>query len=106
MAKSRWFMTLVSATVLALTLGVTGCHSSGPDGVYTDSTGHMSIEFKDGKAFLNLAGNADTQGTPFDVAGDKITIHYPSDGMLASFSSLTINSDGTLQSNMGVLTKK
>ncbi|MBF6571014.1 MAG: hypothetical protein IVW54_19280 [Candidatus Binataceae bacterium] len=76
MAKSLWFAALVSVTLLALTLVVSGCHSSGPDGVYTDSTGHMTLEFKDGKAFLNLAGNADPEGTPYDVGGDKITIHY------------------------------
>ena len=38
--------------------------------------------------------------------GDKITIHYPADGMLAGFTALTINSDGTLQGPMGVLKRK
>jgi hypothetical protein len=66
----------------------------------------MTIEFKDGKAFLNLGGTADTDGTPYEVNGDKITIHYPSDGMLAGFSNLTVNSDGTLQGGMGILKKK
>jgi hypothetical protein len=40
------------------------------------------------------------------VKGDKITIHYPSDGVLGSVSTLTINSDGSLQGPMGTLKKK
>jgi hypothetical protein len=107
MIKSRFFISFVSATALAVTLIVAGCHSnSGPDGVYTDSTGRLTLEFKGGKAYLDLGGTADTDGTPYDVNGDKITIHYPSDGMLAQFSTLTMNSDGTLQGGMGILKKK
>jgi hypothetical protein len=49
---------------------------------------------------------ADPEGTPYDVKDDKIMIHYPSDGMLASMSTLTINSEGTLQGAMGILRKK
>jgi hypothetical protein len=64
------------------------------------------MEFRNGKAYLNLGGMADPDGTPYDVNGNKITIHYPPDGMLAAYSIVTINSDGTLQSGMGTLKKK
>ena len=37
-----------------------GCHSNTPSGVYTDSTGRLTIEFKDGKAYLNLGGGRPT----------------------------------------------
>jgi hypothetical protein len=55
---------------------------------------------------MNLGGMADTDGTPYDVNADKITIHYPSDGMMAAYSNMTINSDGSLQSGMGTFKKK
>jgi hypothetical protein len=106
MIKSRSYITLVTATALVLTLVVAGCHSNSPDGVYTDTTGRLTLEFRGGKAYLNMGGEADPDGTPYDVNGDKITIHYPSDGMLAGFSVLTINGDGTLQGGMGILKKK
>lgn len=106
MVKSRSFVALIAAAAFAATLFVAGCRSSTPSGVYTDTTGRLSLEFRDGKAFLNMGGMADPDGTPYDVNGDKITIHYPSDGMLASFSTLTMNSDGTLQGAMGILRKK
>ncbi len=106
MVKSPFLVKLTIAAAFAATLFVAGCHSSSPSGVYTDTTGRLTLEFKDGKAFLNMGGMADPDGTPYDVKDDKITIHYPSDGMLASMSTLTINSDGTLQGAMGILKKK
>jgi hypothetical protein len=42
-------------------------------------------------------------GTPYDVNGDKITVYYPSDGMMAQYSNRTINSDDSLQGDMGNL---
>jgi len=104
--KFRISTAFIAATALIAAIAVAGCHSSTPSGVYTDSTGHMTLEFKGGKAYMTLGGSTDTDGTPYDVNGDKITIHYPSDGMLAGFSTITINSDGSLQSSMGALTKK
>ncbi len=111
MARSQSYATLIAtsiaATALMAALVVAGCHHSNtPDGVYSDTTGRITMEFKGGKAFLNLGGTADPDGTPYDVAGDKITIHYAPDSMLAQFSVITINSDGSLQSGMGTLTKK
>ena len=106
MVRNRVLRAFVAAAVLTVALVAAGCHSNTPSGVYTDTTGRLTIEFKDGKAYLNLGGTADTDGTSYDVNGDKITIHYPSDGMLAQFQSLTINSDGSLQGGMGTLTKK
>jgi hypothetical protein len=106
MFRYRIFTTLFTAGIFALALATTGCHGNKPEGVYIDSTGHVSLEFRDGKAYLNLGGLADPDGTPYDVNGNKITIHYPSDGMMAAYSVLTINSDGTLQGGMGILRKK
>jgi len=106
MVKARSLVTLFAVAVLATTLFAAGCHSSSPSGVYRDTTGRLTLEFRDGKAYLNMGGMADPDGTPYDVKDDKITIHYPSDGMLASLSTLTINSDGTLQGAMGILRKK
>jgi hypothetical protein len=107
MITSRFFISLVTATALAVALFTAGCHSNNsPDGVYTDTTGRLTLEFKGGKAYLNMGGMADTDGTPYDLNGDKLTIHYPPDGMMAQFSTLTVNSDGTLQGAMGILKKK
>jgi hypothetical protein len=102
MVKSRFFVTLISATALAATLIVAGCHhNASPDGVYSDSTGQMNLEFKDGKAHMNVGSMADTAGSPYDVSGEKITIHTP-----AGDVQITMNSDGSLQTPTGVLTKK
>ena len=106
MVKPRLLVTFVAAVAFAATVFAMGCHSGAPSGTYVDSTGRLTLEFKDGKAFLNMGGIADTDGTPYDVSGDKITIHYPSDGMMGTLSTLTINSDGTLQGPMGTLKKK
>ncbi|HEY6419453.1 MAG TPA: hypothetical protein VIX59_10645 [Candidatus Binataceae bacterium] len=106
MVKSRLFVTLIATAALTATLVVAGCHGGGPSGAYTDTTGRMTMEFKDGKVFLNMGGMADPEGTPYDVNGDKITIHYAPDSILGQFSVLTINSDGTLQGPMGILKKK
>lgn len=104
--KFRISTVFIAATALMTALAVVGCHSRTPSGIYADSTGRATLEFKDGKAYLTLGGSTDTDGEAYDVNGDTITIHYPADGMLASFSKLTINSDGSLQSSMGTLTKK
>lgn len=107
MVKSWAFVSLIAATALVAAFSVAGCHSNTPNGMYTDSTGRITIEFKDGKAYLNLGGMSDPNGgTPYDVNGDKITIHYPPDSMIASMSVFTINSDGSLQGGGGILKKK
>jgi hypothetical protein len=106
MIRNRVFRAFVAATALMVALVGSGCHSNTPSGVYTDSTGRITIEFKDGKAYLNLGSMADTDGTAYDVSGEKITIRYPPDGMMAPYSSLTINSDGSLQGGMGTFKKK
>src|ERR1700756_1780852 len=106
MIRNWRFRTLFAVTAIAAALVVVGCHGNTPSGVYTDTTGRITLEFKGGKAYLNMGGMADTDGTTYDVRGDKITIHYPSDGVLGSVSALTINSDGSLQGPMGTLKKK
>ena len=106
MIRNWRFRTLFAVTAIAAALVVVGCHGNTPSGAYTDTTGRITLEFKGGKAFLNMGGMADTDGTPYDVKGDKITIHYPSDGVLGSVSALTISSDGSLQGPMGTLKKK
>jgi hypothetical protein len=105
MVKSR-FLNLLAVTALLATIAIAGCHSHSVEGTYSDATGRISLELKGGKAYLNLGGAADPNGTPYDVNGDKISIHYPSDGMLAAYSTMTLDSDGNLQSGFGTLKKK
>jgi hypothetical protein len=104
MFKSR-FLNLLAATAVLAAIIVAGCSHS-VEGTYTDSTGRISLELKGGKAYLNLGGVADPDGTPYEVNGDKLLIHYPSDGMLAAYSTMTISGDGSLQGGFGTLKKK
>jgi hypothetical protein len=106
MVKSRLLVTTVPVIALTVALTLAGCRGGGPSGMYSDTTGRISIEFKNGKAYLNLGGAADTDGTAYDVKDGKINIHYPGDSILGAYSTMTINNDGSLQSPMGTLTKK
>jgi hypothetical protein len=107
MAKAGFLTTLLTAAALTTLLIVAaGCRSNAVSGVYANSTGNITIEFRDHKAFLNMGGISDPDGTPYDVHGNKITVHWPKGGMLGGDTDLTINSDGTLQGPMGILHKK
>jgi hypothetical protein len=104
MVKGRFLGTLIIAAALGAALAAAGCHH-GVEGVYTNSTNTITIEFRGNKAFASISGVADPDGTPFDISGNKITIHYGKENLLGE-TVLTINSDGTLQGPMGILHKK
>jgi len=92
--------------VLLLTacLSVTACAggSSKLDGLYVNSNGQSTVEFRDGKAFVTMVGMA-TDGIPYEVKGSTITVHA---GGVAGDLVLTRNSDGTLEGPFGIMRKK
>jgi hypothetical protein len=72
------------------------------DGVYVNSNGQNSVEFRDGKAFITMVGMA-SDAIPYDVKGTTITVHA---GGMAGDLVLTRNSDGTLEGPFGIMRKK
>ncbi len=88
---------------LALGLGVCACGgASRLDGMYVNSTGLNTVEFRDGKAFITLGGVA-SDAIPYEVKGDTITVRA---GGMAGDLVLTRNGDGTLQGPFGNMRKK
>ena len=87
----------LAAIVMLGCFTLAGC--SKMSGKYQDSTGVMSVEFKDGKAYLTTMGT--TQEADFDVDGNNVTIKGPTGNLV-----LTKNSDGTLSGPLGVSLKK
>jgi hypothetical protein len=79
-----------------------GCSSNRVDGVYTNATGALTIEFRDGKAYLTM-GPMLSEPAPFEQKGNQIIIKTGGDTIV-----LTRNSDGTLQGPgmIGILRKK
>lgn len=81
-----------------VTLTLIGCTPK-LDGKYTDASGMLSLEFKSGKAYVGtMAGQAETD---YEVSGDKVTLKVDGQSTV-----LTINSDGSLTSEIGKFTKK
>jgi hypothetical protein len=79
------------------------CSDAGKlDGLYVNSNGQSSVEFRDGKAFITMVGMA-SDAVPYDVKGDTISVHA---GGIAGDLVLTKNSDSTLQGPFGILRKK
>jgi hypothetical protein len=90
-----------SALVVCGFLFFSGCHGGGPNGIYQNPAGGMAIDFENGKARLTM-GATTGDPVPYSVDGDKITIHAGgTDGDLV----FTQQSDGSLQSDMGMLGK-
>jgi hypothetical protein len=102
-AKSL-FRTSFAVLVLSASLAVSACGAatSKLDGLYVNSNGQNTVEFRDGKAFVTMVGMA-SDGIPYDVKGDTITVHA---GGMAGDLVLTRNSDGTLQGPFGIMRKK
>jgi hypothetical protein len=94
----------VSTAILLLSTGLSlsACGSGKLDGLYANSNGQSTVEFRDGKAFVTMVGMA-TEGIPYETKGDTITIHA---GGMAGDLVLTRNSDGTLQGPFGIMRKK
>jgi hypothetical protein len=94
-----WFAVFLMAGTMLLS----ACGKSDKlDGVYTNSNGQNTVEFRDNKAFVTMVGMA-SDGIAYEVKGDQITIHV---GGIAVDLVLTRNSDGTLQGPFGVMRKK
>jgi len=83
-------------------LMVSACGTSKLDGVYANSNGQNTVEFRDGKAFVTMVGMA-SDAIPYDVKGNTITVHA---GGMAGDLVLTRNGDGTLEGPFGIMRKK
>ena len=83
-------------------LTVSACGTSRLDGVYANSNGQNTVEFRDGKAFVTMVGMA-SDAIPYDVKGNTITVHA---GGMAGDLVLTRNGDGTLEGPFGIMRKK
>jgi hypothetical protein len=95
--------TCIAVFLLALGMIAPACSDAGKlDGLYVNSNGQSSVEFRDGKAFITMVGMA-SDAVPYDVKGDTISVHA---GGIAGDLVLTKNSDGTLQGPFGILRKK
>ncbi len=107
MNRSR-FAALVVTSAFLVALLIAGCPSNSIEGVYTVPTGEVSLEFKQGKAYLTMGPLSFPDGMPYEVKGDKILLHNVPNagGMFASNMTLTRNSDGTLTTDWGRLKKK
>jgi len=105
MRKASVRISLLAAIMLSASIaavGISGCGGHKLDGTYSNPNGMMMIEFKDGKATLTM-GPMSSPPAPYEINGDKVTIHA---GQPVGDAVLTINKDGSLQSDMGQLTKK
>jgi len=98
------FRTLAAVLLLSASLAASACGASSSklDGLYVNSNGQNTVEFRDGKAFVTMVGMA-SDAIAYEVKGDLITIHA---GGMAGDLVLTRNSDGTLQGPFGIMRKK
>jgi hypothetical protein len=93
----------LAVLVLAVALAASAYGQSDKmDGVYANANGQNAIEFRGDKAFLTMVGMA-SDALPYDVKGNTITVHA---GGIAGDLVLTRNSDGTLESPLGLMRKK
>jgi len=75
--------------------------NSNLDGVYHGMPGSpITITLKSGKAIVQVANESKT--LDYKVEGNKLTILNPQEGNIL----LTINDDGTLNGELGVMSKK
>jgi hypothetical protein len=95
-----WLATLVLA--LCFTGPAFSADAAKLDGLYVNSNGQNSVEFRGDKAFITMVGMA-SDAIPYDVKGTTITVHA---GGMAGDLVLTRNSDGTLEGPLGILRKK
>ena len=104
MSKASVRITLLATIVLSAslaTVGISSCGGHKLDGTYSNPSGMMTIQFKEGKATLTM-GPMSSPPVPYEIKGDKVTIHA---GEPVGDAVMTINQDGSLQSDVGVLTK-
>lgn len=92
-----------AALLLCALVALPGCgRSDSLDGLYANSTGQLTVEFKEDKAYVTLGPTA-SDPLPYEVKGNTITIH--AGGMMDDLV-LTKSSDGTLQGPFGIMRKK
>jgi hypothetical protein len=98
------FRAFFAVLLLSGSLAVSACGAGGGklDGLYANSNGQNTVEFRDGKAFITMVGMA-SDAIPYEVKGNTITVHA---GGMAGDLVLTRNSDGTLQGPFGIMRKK
>jgi uncharacterized lipoprotein YehR (DUF1307 family) len=98
----RGFVTSLIIGILSIALA--GCSGGGSgknlEGVYHAATGGpMTITIKGDKAVVQIAGESQT--LDYKVEGNKLTILNPQEGDI----EFTINDDGTLSGQLGLMTK-
>ena len=99
-ASYRYGVAGLITSVLLLALASCG-GSSNLDGVYHGITGSpITITIKSGKATVQVANESKT--LDYRVEGNKLTIVDPKEGNIL----FTINDDGTLNSELGIMSKK
>jgi len=89
--------------ICLLSLAFVGCGGSGRnlDGLYHGVTGGpITISIKGAKATVQVANESKT--LDYKVEGNKLTILNPGEGDIV----FTINDDGTLNGELGMMTKK
>ena len=88
-------------SIFLLALVSCGGGSGNLDGVYHGIAGSLiTITLKSGKATVQVANESKT--LDYKVEGNKLTIINPQEGNLL----FTINDDGTLNGELGVMSKK
>lgn len=97
----------VSGAILSLVVvGFVACGGGSAggnklDGFYTGVPGSpITLNIKDGKATVSVANESKT--LDYKVSGNKLTVLNPQEGDIV----FTINPDGTLNSELGIMTKK
>jgi hypothetical protein len=99
-ASYRYGVAGLITSVLLLALVSCG-GGSNLDGVYHGIAGSpITITIKSGKATVQVANESKT--LDYKVEGNKLTIVDPKEGNIL----FTINDDGTLNSELGIMTKK
>ena len=57
-SRTSFFPSVVAALCLSATLALSACGSNKLDGLYVNSNGQNTVEFRDGKAFVTMVGMA------------------------------------------------
>jgi hypothetical protein len=97
----RHFLAGLVIGILSLTFAACGGGGGKLEGVYhAASGGPITITIKGSKATIQIAGEATT--LDYKVEGNQLKIHDPKQGDIA----FTINDDGTLTGQLGLMTKK
>ena len=106
--RTSWFRHIVIGLIAGiLSLTFTGCpdscstHRQKLEGIYHSANGGpITITIKGSKATIQIAGEAMT--LDYKVEGNQLKIINPKEGDML----FTINDDGTLTGQLGLMTKK